>query len=867
MPVRSLHVTILLLIMLDALSGAEAEVLVWTVQERSVSNVIRLPGRTFARRQELISNPVDWLPIGEVVPDGAMVAAGQVVVRFDPMDLNDKLHEQELKREIQIRGRDKRLAEIDNHLLKLRERIDDQEGRLEVLQARRRSLLALPLRSDVRLAEGRLRLAQMDAEQAREDAEQADSRYQRGLIGSGERARLQAASEMAEARQEYAQRMLELAKRPTKPLELELIELEIANVELALADAQGEWEKQQGIAELQRAGARRRTTKIDREIAEIREDLDHLVITAPSDGFVLYTQAFEEALDELTGKMPRNVEFLRIPDAASLAVETELPEHMRQWFSVGDPVTLYLPGIAGRMRLGEVASLAEIPRDIEDTGKGRWGERDVCSGVKVYDVEIDCPGMTEVLRPGQEVRLEIRGSRESHGSCLPLEAVVHKDDHYHVAIDGRYQVVAGTPVGAWFLLEPGQLRVGQAVDRFGVFEHGGDGGPQLNESGDQLSVTGELTPFANIPITVGKIHWRGGKLTELADENSTVAEGDVLAQVNDAELEEYIDEIEDKVEDARNDAEKVHEELALLEDQSATRLERERNDLRIAEIRHELVQQQQNEPALFAARRDRQVAQVQLREAQRNWQNLQQRDPELRSETEQRAAERDVQRAELHLEHAQLRVADLEQGADAINRARTERDLLRSQLGLATSQKQVAFDLASKRNQLAWRERRQNGWQTWLDTLVSWRENLVIRAPSAGVVQYNIIWSRNGLRKIETGMTVYPRFRIMTIADISRMSVQVAVPEAYFAVIEIGMPVRCAVAERSGLSGSVESIDFMFEEKRRNDTDLGLYSEREPGGETVFEVTVLLDQIEDLSLQPGSIVTVTFPVEPVGPAL
>ncbi|MFW5845202.1 MAG: HlyD family efflux transporter periplasmic adaptor subunit [Planctomycetota bacterium] len=834
------------------------------VQQQEVLPWVEVPGRSFARDQTLLTNPVPWKPIADVVPDGAAVRAGQEVAVFDALDLERHLAGLRLQKAIDDQELANRLAKIDDQLIGLRDRVADIQAQLRVARAERATLAALPSQTEITIAQGRLRIARMEHLAAVEAAQQAVDRHERGLIGAGEVARMQAERAITEAQQQHAQAMLAAARQAADPLELERADLRIANLQLDLDKAQDNYAKREAIAELRRDNASRSTARIERKIAEAEEDLTKLRVTAPTDGFVLYTDRFKRALDENGGKLWRNTQFMRIPDADSLAFKTTVPEWQRPWFRAGDAATIIVPGPENLRLQGRISRIGDMPRDRAQDETGNWGEQDSKSGLKVYDITVTCDDPPASMRPGRNVHIALQAREPLTAPALPLDFVRYRDGIPYAAVDGIERRVDGQAVAGWFVLDGEGLPPGTVVLRHGRQAPARTAGPRQEDAppvipGAPLRVDGELVPRDTVDIRVENIHWHGSKITWLLEEGERVEAGDVVARLDDEEISKEIDKQQNNVDNRQNQLDTEQEELAILQAESAVDLEKKQNDLRKAEIDHILGTQQDDPWKVAGAERDLAIATVRLEEARRALANLRDRDPELVSETELAQQERDLHRRELEHERARIQLDQARAGPDQLARRRIALGWQKAQLDYATARMRIDYDLSRQERSLQRDRVRLHRAERWLNELEDRRDNLEVTAPADGLLQYNFVWSDSGLRKVEKGSSVRGGFRIMKVADTSRMTVRVELPEAYFTLVAPDMQVRVHGEEIPEMAGTVSEIEYVFQARRRNDTDVGLYSEREPPGETVFFVHVLLADAGARELKPGALVTVEFP--------
>ena len=113
---------------------------------------------------------------------------------------------------------------------------------------------------------------------------------------------------------------------------------------------------------------------------------------------------------------------------------------------------------------------------------------------------------------------------------------------------------------------------------------------------------------------------------------------------------------------------------------------------------------------------------------------------------------------------------------------------------------------------------------------------------------------------MNVGSQVGPRFNILSIPDLSQMYVSVEVPEKYFSQVSEGMSLEVQIPSLGEmvLQARLVGLDFIFENKEKKDSQVGLYSSHEPLGEVVFKVRIQVDAGER-KLKPGAVAEVFFP--------
>jgi len=82
-----------------------------------------------------------------------------------------------------------------------------------------------------------------------------------------------------------------------------------------------------------------------------------------------------------------------------------------------------------------------------------------------------------------------------------------------------------------------------------------------------------------------------------------------------------------------------------------------------------------------------------------------------------------------------------------------------------------------------------------------------------------------------------------------------------FTEVKVGMSVAVETPSLSDvtLTGVVSDVEFLFQRRRKKDTERGLYSSHEELGETVFFVRIEVDEQQGVKLKPGAVAEVVFP--------
>jgi len=831
-----------------------------TVEQRTLQYTCPVRVKAITEKAESIASPVNWLPLSFIVEDGARVEKDQVIARFDSESSAFELGALEKDRSVIEAELAQRLREIDNKEAEMRDRLGSLKDKLAVLEAKRTRLKAVPVADDVEIAEGRLRVARMNAEAADKDLAKARDRFQRQMISKAEVDKVETAFLEKRALLAYAESELAYTKLPTPAGTVEQTELEIANARLECAKIENELAEYKTISEIQREGASSRKKMIDRKIKEKQDDINNTVVKAPISGYVSYGKMWDEDIGVGT-KMWKNFTFMKIPDMSTLAFKGPLPESVRKYFKEGDAATVRLQGRHDEPIACTVKSISTLSHDLAEKDESDWGPSGKGFGVKVFDVVLAIGTVPAWVRPGMVGEATLMASAPVRGPAVPLKFLTVRDGTSYLSVDGAFQETQGTVAQGWYVLDdPGWL--GKQVTMQGEFRGNPKGGPRDAAHEKLYSASGELLPVKSVDVRVGDIGWRWPwpKVTWLVAEEATVKSGDEVAKLDTQELDRRLSEEETKANEVRSRAQELEKQVELTRREGEFKLKTEQNLLRIAELKEDVVLNGADAMAVFKAELSRDQARIRLNDVARRLAGEEQKKTRTMSPAEFAKLQREKRRCELRLEDAEVRLKQALGGAGPVERSQAKLDTLRQKVTVETTARTVASDTLKQLKTCEQAKLDLNRAEQRIAELKKQRGCHVVTSPAEGIICYSKIWNSDALSKVAVGSQVGPRFNIMSIPDLSHMYVSVEVPEQYFGQIAVGLPVEVQIPALSSamLRGQVSAVDFLFENKQKGESQVGMYSSHEPLGEVIFKVRVTVNA-DGVKLKPGLVGEVFFP--------
>lgn len=851
---KLLHISGILLFCINAVSETVR------IRERETIFDYHLRVRSFTEKAESISTPVNWLPVKSISSDGAEVKKGSIITEFDTSNLEYRLQEQQLRKDVVDAELEEKLHSIVNKDQDMKDRKQTVSDELEILHARLKRYLSLPDKDEIKIAEGRYRVALLNAEAAEKDLEKGKVRFERRMISRAALNKLERTHLEQKANLTYAEKELNYTKLPASSSTITQLELQIENSKLEIAKLNNEIEEYKSIAEMRKSGAASRKEVIEKRISETLEDIQKARVKAPIDGYTTYSERRNNPV-EVGAKMWKNFVYMKIPDMSTIAFKGVIPEQIRKYFRQGDKAEVRILGQAGQPIVGTIKSISKLPHDLAEKDENSWGETGREYGVKVFDVVISCTEKPEWLRPGMYGEAIIQSSQTFNNPAVPLEYIKRKNDTFHLSFNGVYRPVKGMPCKGWFLLDDKSLE-GETVDNDGTFPEDGstDSSGKTTRFAKKFSVTGELTPANSADVIVQELEGPWPKITWLIAEESSVKKGERVAELDTTDLDERISQQESRLKEAESSRDERKKQLDLTARESEFKIKTAENELEIARLKVESLENSIDYPAFIKAELDFKLANIRLNEIKQKFERAEKKDFRTLSPAELKKLERQREKNEIRLELARMRLNEIEEGPSELQLSQARLNLLKKETNFKKLQKSANLELLNKQRSyqrsVVWARRRKKRMERNMEI----RKNFFLSSPEDGIIRYNKIWNSGKISKVNVGSVVGERFKILSIPDVSSMFINIEVPEKYFSRIAPNMEVDVLIPSLSGklLSGNVTNIDFLFKNKQKKDSQVGLYSSHEALGEVVFATKITISS-ETTALKPGAIAEVYFP--------
>lgn len=174
-----------------------------------------------------------------------------------------------------------------------------------------------------------------------------------------------------------------------------------------------------------------------KDLAEIREILPQLNVTAPVDGMLFLDNDNWRYRDtgglKAGARVDQGAELATIPDLSKFSVTVQVPEEFRAMLKTGLKAKIRAKAIPDLILDGQIKEIAGASSHLV-----RWDE----STPKVYKTIISTDIADERLTPGMSVNVEIMADEVKDACYVPIEAVYNRNGQTYVRMEmpkGKYE--------------------------------------------------------------------------------------------------------------------------------------------------------------------------------------------------------------------------------------------------------------------------------------------------------------------------------------------------------------------------------------------------------------------------------------------
>ncbi len=406
------------------------------------------------RKDNINGTTILWM-----VPNGASVQKGDLVVELDSNPMQEALDDQILFTENAIAEKIQAEANLKNQLTmnatakaEAELLIKLAELELEMYTDKENGTLKLAVDANKRRIDdvnNEILAAQATMELRREEQRGAQALFELGYANQNEVRRIKLTYLQAE--QIFAAKLNQLQTELSTLKKMEVYERrkELLNLEGKVATAKRGLEQvlRNNEARLAQTQALMRAKeeslkKEEERLARYESQLKKCKIFAPQSGLVAYPSNKTSEVREGVPVIYRQ-KLLSIPNLDSMQVETRIHESSLDQVRVGQPVRITVDAFPNQKYQGKVKSVAVLPEQNSWSG----------SDTKVYQTIVTIEEKVEGLKPGMTAVSEILVNSIPNVVTVPIHAVVEHEDQTYVVVKDESN-----------RLHPRAVELGQASD-------------------------------------------------------------------------------------------------------------------------------------------------------------------------------------------------------------------------------------------------------------------------------------------------------------------------------------------------------------------------------------------------------------------
>ena len=407
-------------------SGATPEEMeTYRVERRDLRVTIVETGQLKAKESVPVHSPVQnrHATIAFIADEGTEVEEGDVVLRFDPDEMQknvEQLEPEMIEHEASLKS-----AQADLEIKQSTTQLDLDKAQLDFETAKKELKKALEgtLVLQEREATEAVRQGAYDVEQATRHLADSEELEKEDFLTPEEVEKARAALDQATSKHGSAKLKLSIFKEFTRPMEIRTRENTLASSEQQLENSKKKRESTLASAEASRSRAQRRLDRTSQRLEEAREDLEKMVVSSPGSGIIIFgdpDQPWYDAKPKVGDKVWPHQTILTLPVLTILQARFDIHESDIGRVKVDQTATITLevePDLKLTGTLTKIGSLA--------TGRGND------PNVRKFDCEVTIDQESIGHKPGISARVELLIEELKDVLVIPVQAV-HLQEGKHL---------------------------------------------------------------------------------------------------------------------------------------------------------------------------------------------------------------------------------------------------------------------------------------------------------------------------------------------------------------------------------------------------------------------------------------------------
>jgi HlyD family secretion protein len=357
-----------------------------------------------------------------LVPEGARVKQGDLLVELDASLLLDTKIDQEIKVQndkAAFIGARENLAVVVNQA---QSDIDIAKLTLEFAELDLKKYLEGEYPNLRKEAQAKITLAEEELARAEEKLKWSTRLFDEKYISQTELQADQLAASKAKLELELAKNNLTLLENFTYKRNLSQLNSDVKQAEMALERTERKAKADVAQAEADLKAKESEYNRQQDKLQKTEEQIEKAKIYAPADGPAIYATSARrgswrrssEPLD-VGQEVKERQELIYLPTTSSVKAEVDIHEASLKKVQVGLPAVITVDALPGKTFLGHLAHIAPLP-----DAQYMWMNPDL----KVYNAEIYLDANDSALRTGMSCKAEIIIDQYEDATYIPVQAVL-----------------------------------------------------------------------------------------------------------------------------------------------------------------------------------------------------------------------------------------------------------------------------------------------------------------------------------------------------------------------------------------------------------------------------------------------------------
>ncbi|MBP8301289.1 MAG: efflux RND transporter periplasmic adaptor subunit [Planctomycetes bacterium] len=399
----------------------------FTVRRADLNITLTESGRLVAKESTKVKAQIKGEgKITFLVEEGKEVRESDIVCKLDPTQAQSQVEETQLE-----------ILQTEQNLKTARTELEIQQ--VENTATIAKSVVALDRAKqelekyrdgeapqERRKLEVAIKDAETDWNRAKKNLDDSAKLLEQNYIKKSELEDHQITFERAVVQRDGAELALRIFDKYTFPMAMTDLSTKLADAEREISTAKKRAESTLGQKEVAVQQVEKRLKVQQDQLKERKEDLENMIVKAPSPGLVVYGDPHEPWYRERTkvgGQIYGGFTLLTIPDLRVMQVKLQIHEADISKVKVGLPATITTDSYPGLLLHGEVSKIATMAGGSSD-----WSGQ---SEVRKFDVEVTVktPDGTD-LKPGISAKCEIHAEKRENTLFVPLQSVFSEDGEH-----------------------------------------------------------------------------------------------------------------------------------------------------------------------------------------------------------------------------------------------------------------------------------------------------------------------------------------------------------------------------------------------------------------------------------------------------